>query len=112
MLSAPVAAWREMCGMATGASCACGTPGIVSLTPSLSYQALKSTSAFDLKARHTCGTPALTTMRERCISHRAIARFSARTLPPPPIGGAGRVRGMATQRNPQTIDKGSENHGN
>jgi hypothetical protein len=63
MPSAPAAVSRQMCCMATGASFACGTMDIASLTPSISYQAIKSTSAFVLKARHTGGPPALTAIR-------------------------------------------------
>lgn len=83
MLSAPVAASRELCGVATGASFTSGTMDIASPTPSLSYQTLESISAFVRQARHTAGTPELMTICERCIGHNAIVRFSPRTLPSP-----------------------------
>jgi len=52
-----------MCRMATGASFACGTMNVASLTPSIPYQAIWSISGFGSKARHTRGTPSLTAIR-------------------------------------------------
>ena len=54
---------RQMSGMATGASFACVTMDIASLTPSISYQAIKPIFAFALKARYRRGMPLPPTIR-------------------------------------------------
>jgi len=81
---------RQMSGMATGASFACVTMDIASLTPSISFQAIESIFAFVLKARYTCGIASLTTIR-------SILRLFPPHPAPLPQRGRGMMRGYLSQ---------------